>query len=128
MFLSQLRRELFPLVARASMFWVPSNTVNFAYSPPSLRVPIVCALSILWNTYFSFVTSRAKATDEVDTWDEGGANELLVDETDMEKGMSMGRRDELHSDPNGPPTALATGFDSARGGSGPDHRGVSVAG
>lgn len=26
-------------------------------APLHLRVPIVCALSLLWNTYFSYITS-----------------------------------------------------------------------
>lgn len=33
------------------------STVNFAMAPLHLRVPIVCVLSLLWNTYFSYITS-----------------------------------------------------------------------
>jgi protein Mpv17 len=54
----RVRRELWPLVARATLYWVPLNTLNFALIPLKHRVLFVCVAALFWNTYFSYYCSR----------------------------------------------------------------------
>lgn len=56
----QVRRELGPLLARATLYWVPLNTLNFALIPLKHRVLFVCVAALFWNTYFSFFCSRGE--------------------------------------------------------------------
>jgi len=49
-----------PTLMRGWLVFTPAQIVNFAVVPPQLRFVFVSAVSLVWNTYLSFVNAKGE--------------------------------------------------------------------
>jgi protein Mpv17 len=55
----RVKEKFWPTVATGTLFWPAANMVNFTVVPQQHRVLYVALLGLIWNSYLSWVNSRA---------------------------------------------------------------------
>jgi len=51
---SKLRHNLVPVIMSSALFWIPVNTLNFAFCPPQYRILPSIIGGCLWGWYISY--------------------------------------------------------------------------
>lgn len=46
--LAECKEKFIPAFARSCIFWLPAQTINFAFIPPKFRVVYVGTCAIIW--------------------------------------------------------------------------------